>query len=274
MAIFYFVYDNPKEKLLKRQNSDLVGQIQKLESQFAQIETQIDALHQQDNAFYRSLLNTEQIDSGIWNSGRGGAVNPEVQDQPEVLRDAEKRLDRLHNKTAIQNKSYNFLFQQLSKKEEELRHIPAIKPVKGLVISGFGRRMHPIQGIWKMHTGLDFQANTGTPVYATADGMVKLAGRNRGGYGDQIEIEHGNYGYTTKYAHLSKILVKEGQKVTRGTLIAYSGNTGLSKGPHLHYEIIKNNQKIDPIDYFYGDLTPEEYVRLREEAQVENESMD
>ena len=275
LATFYFVYDNPKEAFLKRQNADLIKQVSELEQQFAQLEEQVDFLHTQDNTFYRSLLNTDQIDDGFWTGGKGGAVQAAGQSsQPEVLRDAEKRLDRLHNKMAIQNQSYSFLFQLLSKKEEELKHIPAIKPVDGKVISGFGMRMHPIQKIRKMHTGLDLQANTGTEVFATGDGVVRLAGRNRGGYGVQVEIDHGGYGYVTKYAHLSEITVKVGQRVKRGDIIGLSGNTGLSKGPHLHYEIIKNDRKIDPIDYFYGDLTPEEYVRLREEAKVENMSMD
>ncbi|RMG58741.1 MAG: M23 family metallopeptidase [Bacteroidetes bacterium] len=275
LAVFFFAYDNPKEAFLKKQNADLIREVASLEKQFASLEEKIDVLHNQDNAFYRSLLNTDQIDEGFWNGGKGGAVQAVGQgSKPEVLRDAEQRLDRLQNKMNIQNQSYSFLFDLLSKKEEELKHIPAIKPVPGKVISGFGMRMHPIQKIRKMHTGLDLQANTGTEVYATGDGVVRLAGRNRGGYGIQVEIDHGGYGYITKYAHLSEIKVKVGQRIKRGDIIGLSGNTGLSKGPHLHYEIIKNDRKIDPIDYFYGDLTPEEYVRLREEAKVENMSMD
>jgi murein DD-endopeptidase MepM/ murein hydrolase activator NlpD len=135
-------------------------------------------------------------------------------------------------------------------------------------------RTHPIHNIPKMHTGLDMQASTGTKVHAAGDGVVKLSGTSRGGYGMQIEIDHGGYGYVTKYAHLSNITVKKGDKVKRGQVVGLSGNTGLSKGPHLHYEIIKNGKKIDPIDYFYGDLTPEEYVKLREEAKVANTSLD
>lgn len=274
LALYFFVYDDPKNALLKSQNASLTSKIKQLESQFSQLEHEVDALHQQDNNFYRSLLNNEKIDEGYWNGGIGGSAGFDRSAQPKVLRDAENRLDRLKNKVDIQNKSYGVLFSLLSENEDELRHTPAIKPVPGRIISGFGMRMHPIQGFRKMHTGLDMEASTGTPVHATGDGTVKLAGTSSGGYGRQVEINHGDFGYVTKYAHLSKITVKKGAKVKRGDVIGYSGNTGLSKGPHLHYEIIKKARKIDPIDYFYGDQTPEDYVKLREQAKVDQMSMD
>lgn len=274
LAAYFFLYDNPKEAYLKQQNADLVSKIQDLEGQFAMVEERVDGLHSQDNNFYRSLLSQDKISDGEWNSGKGGTVNPGQDGDPDVLRDVEERLDRLQNKIDIQNRSYEVLFRELKNKDEELRHTPAIRPVKGSIISGFGMRKHPILKYKRMHTGLDMRASTGTPVYATADGIVKLVGSSRGGYGRQIEIDHGGLGYVTKYAHLSEIEVKKGQRVKRGDIIALSGNTGLSSGPHLHYEIHKNGSKIDPLDYFYGEITPEEYVNLRQEANVENISMD
>lgn len=274
LVAIFFLYDNPKEALLKKQNTDLITKVGDLEESFAILENQVNSLHSTDNTFYRSLMNVDRIDPGYWSGGTGGAVNIDRNGEPEALRDVEKRLDRLFNKIDIQKQSYSFLFKKLKDNDEELRHTPAIKPVPGKVISGFGMRMHPIHKIRKPHTGLDMQASTGTAVHAAADGVIKLAGTSRGGYGKQVEIDHGGFGYVTKYAHLSKINIKKGQRVKRGDIIGYSGNTGLSKGPHLHYEIIKNGTKIDPIDYFYGDLTPEEYVRLRAEAKVENMSMD
>lgn len=274
LALYFFVLDDPKHAYLKAQNAMLQGRVQALDSQLATLENQVDGLHEQDNKFYRSLMNSDRIDDGYWNGGIGGAANYKKTNEPEVLREAEKRLDLLNNKVKIQNKSYDVLFGLLAEKEDELRHTPAIKPVPGRIISGFGMRMHPIHGFRKMHTGLDMQANTGTPVHASADGIIKLAGTSRGGYGKQVEIDHGGYGYVTKYAHLSSIEVAQGAKVKRGDIVGYTGNTGLSKGPHLHYEIIKNSKKIDPIDYFYGDQTPEQYVTLREQAKLDTESMD
>ncbi|MDX1905952.1 MAG: peptidoglycan DD-metalloendopeptidase family protein [Bacteroidia bacterium] len=274
VAVVFFLYDSPKEVLLKKQNTELLSQISQLEDQFASIEAKVEELHNTDNNFYRSLMSTDKTDDGEWNSGVGGAVEAADATVPQELEDAKTRIERLNYKIDIQNKSYDFLFKKLSEKEDELRHIPAIKPVPGSIISGFGMRMHPIQGFRKMHTGIDMEASTGTPVYAAGDGVVKMAGVTQGGYGLQIEVEHGSYGYVTKYAHLSGIKVKENQRVKRGDVIGYTGSSGLSKGPHLHYEIIKDGRKIDPIDYFYGDQKPQDYVKLREDAKVENESMD
>ncbi|MEM7368441.1 MAG: peptidoglycan DD-metalloendopeptidase family protein [Bacteroidota bacterium] len=275
LATFFLMDYNPEEAALMKRNATLTTKIRDLEGQFAQLEQDVDNLHSQDNEFYRSLLNTDKIDDGYWKGGKGGSVQIEQgSQQDEVLRDAADRLERLNYKMDIQSKSYDVLFKLLKDKEEELKHIPAIKPVQGDIVSGFGMRMHPIHKIRKMHTGLDMRASTGTPVYAAGDGIVKLAGTSRGGYGKQIELDHGGYGYVTKYAHLSEILVTKGQKIERGDVIGLSGNTGLSKGPHLHYEIIKNGRRINPIDYFYGDLTPQEYVKLRDEAKVENMSLD
>ena len=134
--------------------------------------------------------------------------------------------------------------------------------------------LHPILKYRKPHTGLDMQATSGTPIRASADGVVRFAGTSRGGYGIQVHIVHGSFGFESKYAHLNSVNVRQGQKVKRGEVIGLSGNTGLSKGPHLHYEIVKDGKKINPIDYFYGELSPEEYVKAREDAKVENMSMD
>ncbi|TAE47418.1 MAG: M23 family metallopeptidase [Bacteroidetes bacterium] len=272
-AVFFF-YDSPKEALLKKQNAALISKINELDNQFASLEDKLNELHTQDNSFYRSLLGAEKVDDGQWNGGVGGAEKPADGSTPEALEDAQSRIDRLNYKIDVQNNSYNSLFDKLSTKEEELRHVPAIKPVAGMVISGFGMRMHPILKFRKMHTGLDMEAAIGTTVYATADGVVITSGTTQGGYGLQIEIKHGNFGYTTKYAHLSRTIVSEGQEVKRGQVIGYTGNSGQSKGPHLHYEIIKEGSKIDPIDYFYGNLAPKEYIKHREDAKAENVSMD
>lgn len=272
LAVYFFLYDDPKSSYLKTQNEELQSKISSLNGEMLALEEKIDQLHLEDNRFYRSLMNAEPIDDGNWNGGIGGAA-PEP-GEPEVLTEAEQRMERLSNKVEIQNQSYAYLFDRINQNKDYLRHLPAVKPVSGEVISGFGMRMHPIKGIRKMHTGIDFTANLNTPVHAAGDGIVRLAGQSRGGYGIQVEVDHGGYGYITKYAHLSSTVVQQGEHVKRGQIIGYSGTTGLSKGPHLHYEVIKDGQKIDPIDYFYGDQTPEEYVKLREAAKMDNESMD
>lgn len=270
--MYFFLYDDPKHLYLQSQNNHLRAKISELGTNLASLETQVDELHEADNRFYRSLMNAEPINDGHWNGGTGGAI--EQPGTPAALSEAQRRLERLNNKIQIQDQSYAYLFERFSQNKDYLRHLPAIKPVPGGVISGFGMRMHPIKNIRKMHTGIDLQANTGTPVHAAGDGIVQLAGQSRGGYGIQVEINHGDYGYMTKYAHLSEILVKPGDEVKRGDVIGYSGNTGLSKGPHLHYEVIREGRKIDPIDYFYGDQTPAEYVKLREAAKMDTETMD
>ena len=149
--------------------------------------------------------------------------------------------------------------------------IPAIQPVKNLelnkLVSGFGFRIHPIYKVKMMHTGCDFSASRGTPVYATGDGVVRTVARNAGGYGNEIEIDHG-FGYVTKYAHLEKFNVRQGQRVKRGELIGFVGSTGAATAPHLHYEVIRSGQKVNPVHYFFRDLNPAQYEKILQLAEV------
>ena len=272
-ACFYTFWDDIKTKNLKDQNAALITQISSIGDKLKNIEATVDHLHTRDNDFYRSMLNAQQVDNGIWEAGKGGANDPEVANQPLALKEAADKLDNLSYKIELQNRSYDYLTKLLTENKDKLSHIPAVKPVPGIVISGVGIRHHPILKIRKEHTGLDFTAPIGTPAMATADGEVLVAGPSSGGYGNQIEIDHG-YGFVSKFAHLSEIKVSVGQKVKRGDIIALTGNTGLSSGPHLHYEIIKNGTKIDPVDYFYQDLSPKEYEQFRKEAEAATQAMD
>jgi len=155
-------------------------------------------------------------------------------------------------------------------------HIPSIQPVArkdmNRIASGFGMRLHPIHKVWRLHAGLDFSARRGTPIYATGDGIVKKVEFRYSGYGRQVEIDHG-YGYRTKYAHMQKYIVKKGQKVKRGQLIGYVGNSGSSTAPHLHYEVIKNNKKVNPVHYLFRDLTDEQYEEVLKQASQKNQSL-
>lgn len=273
MLGYFFFYDSPKDIYLKNQNEQLRAELQVMNDALAILETKVDKLHNEDNELYRSLLAAEPINEGSWNGGTGGGI-PQDEHAPEDLKDVRDRLKRLQRKADIQDKSYAHLYDRLSGNEYKLSHTPAIPPVRGTVISGFGQRMHPIQGIRKMHYGLDMQASMGTPIIASADGEVTLVRKSKGGYGNQVEIKHGTTGYVTKYAHMKEITVKRGQKVKRGEEIGFSGNSGLSKGPHLHYEIILNGKKIDPIEFFYGIPNKSEYANLKELAKRDTDSWD
>ena len=186
-------------------------------------------------------------------------------------------LSNLGSRIAAQKKSYNEIANLLKNKEALLAATPAIQPVSNKdlarIASGFGYRVDPIYKTIKMHAGLDFTAPQGTPIYATADGTVKMSGFSDGGYGNHVVINHG-YGYETLYGHMVRTKAKRGQKVKRGEVIGYVGSTGKSTGPHCHYEVHKNGQKIDPVYFFYNDLTPEQFDRMLKEAAASNQSLD
>lgn len=271
VAYLLYLHDNPATLRLKAENDVLKEQIGKFDDVIAQLETDIEGLHEKDEEVYRAILKAEPLKEQ-WQVGTGGAADYKDL-EPEALQATKERLNRMESKVNVQMASYKALLAKFKTREDELMHMPSIRPISTDLISGFGYRMHPILKVRKLHTGLDFRAPTGTHIYATADGVVKYAGGGTNGYGRHIDLDHG-YGYESKYAHLSKVLVKQGQRVKRGDLIGLSGNSGLSKGPHLHYEVKKNGVKIDPVDYFYSDLTPEQYVGFKKQAQQYNESMD
>lgn len=273
-AIFAFRYhliDNAKEKSLKQEKRELMAHIQNFGTEIATLEQEVEKLHEVDIQVYRTILDAEPLSDAVWQAGTGGSDKEDL--KPELVGETRDRLDKMESKIKVQFQSYNSLLKKFKEKEEELKHTPSILPVEADVISGFGMRMHPILRFQRLHAGLDFRAPIGTKVFATADGVVEFAGVKKNGYGIHVDISHG-FGFSTKYAHLSEVKVREGQKVKRGDVIGMTGNTGLSKGPHLHYEIIKGGKKINPIDYFYSDLDPEKYVKYKKQAQQENESMD
>jgi len=193
------------------------------------------------------------------------------------LMDTRKKLDQVASRAYIQSTSFDDVVEMARNKEAMLAAIPAIKPVanKSLkkMASGYGYRIHPIYKVRKMHWGTDFSAPTGTPIYATGDGKVTTYKRSRSGYGRHIVIDHG-FGYKTLYAHMNKIEVRRGQRVKRGDVIGYIGSTGSSTAPHLHYEVMKDGRKINPINYFFNDLSPEEYEEMLIISSHSNQSFD
>ena len=271
--VYLYSSGDPIVNNQKRENAQLRSALMELNERNYELMAQVDSLHRKDNELYRSVLGMKEIDEGIYAGGIGGAEDFDPNAGPSIVNNARKNIEKLASKIHEQTASFEAIASEWATNEDKLSHIPAIKPVPGDLISGFGMRMHPILRIRKMHTGVDMEARMGTPVHATGDGVVKFAGAKANGYGTHIDVDHG-YGFVTKYAHLSKIAVKPGQKIKRGDLIGYSGNTGQSAGPHLHYEVIRDGRKVNPVNHLFKGVTPEEFLKMKKDAQKENKSWD
>lgn len=280
LVVYLSYYDSPNEKFLRRENEELVFQLGMLNQDMKKMDHLLAKLQNRDDNVYRTIFEQPPIAASIRNAGIGGATRYQPLIDKELfngnfLLQTLTKFDQLKRQMYIQTKSYDELLSLAKKQHLMLSSIPAITPIslnQSYLSSGFGLRYHPIHKIRKMHTGIDFGARIGTPIYATGGGVISKVSTSFYGYGKQVEIDHG-FGFKTKYAHLSEFNVKVGQKVKRGELIAYSGNSGTSSGPHLHYEVFKNRKKVNPIHYFYQDISDREYERLVKLASIENESM-
>lgn len=270
--LLYFAYSSffntPKEKSLMRDNTIMQSQYEILNKKFILLENTIKDLENRDSKIYRVIFEAEPIPQSIRMAGYGGSEkynNLEGYGNSELVIESTKRLDDLARRAYIQSKSYDEIIKLAKDKEKMLQSIPSIMPLSNKDLkrtaSGWGYRIHPIYKIRKFHYGMDFTAPTGTEIYATGDGKITVIKSSRRGYGKKIEIDHG-FGYKTLYAHLSGFNVTRGQKVKRGDVIGYVGSTGTSTAPHLHYEVIKNNKKVDPKNYYFNDLSPEEYEKM------------
>lgn len=268
LMILSVFFDTPGEKIQKRENKQLLLQYEMLSQKVEKMEQSMDDIQQHDDNIYRLIFGIDPIPSSVRQAGIGGA-NPykdlEKYSNSELLIETSKKIDNLTRRMVVQTESYDNVMKLVQDKEKFLASIPAISPIadKNLkrFASGYGYRIHPIYRTLKMHSGIDLTAPTGTQVYATGGGKIISAGYSTGGYGKKVIIDHG-YGYKTLYAHLDKVLVKNGQKVTRGQAIGEVGSTGRSTAPHLHYEVRKNDQTENPVNYYYTDLTPEEYEEM------------
>lgn len=277
--VFSKKVNSPEENSLVAELEEMKIQYELLNKKLKQSQEVLVQLEERDNNIYRSYFELDPISEDVRKAGFGG-VNRYAKfsdwKYADIVTEVSKNIDILNKQLVIQSKSLDEIVLSAKEKEKMLSHLPAIQPVanKDLkrLASGFGMRLHPILKIGKMHNGLDFAAHVGTPIYATGDGKVKSAGRH-GGYGNVVVISHG-YGYETLYAHMSKFKVRRGQKVKRGDVIGYVGNTGLSTGPHLHYEIHKDGKEIDPISYFYQDVSPDEFKILYDKSQQMSVSLD
>jgi len=276
----YTFLDSPKEKMLKRENQLLVEQYKDFQQKLEKVEIVLTDMADRDDNIYRVILEADPVPTAVRKAGFGGAdrySKYEGYKNSELIKETAKKLDIIHSQLVVQSKSFDEVYNKAKNKEEMLQHIPAIQPVanKNLkrLSSYYGYRTDPIYKVRKFHPGLDFSAPIGTAVYSTGDGKVIEVKKSRRGYGNKIIIDHG-YGYKTMYAHLNKFKVKKGERVKRGQVIGYIGNTGKSTAPHLHYEIRKNEKKVNPIYYFFNDLSPEEYETVLEMSTQLSQSFD
>ena len=267
LYLFLTFFPSPREKQLLREKASLESQLEVLNNQVDQMQVVMTDLQQRDDNLYRVLFGAEPIPLSVRQGAQRKIDYYEQLAQmtnSELAADLALKVDLLEKEIYVQAKSYDEVAQMAKEQEIRMENIPAIQPVmnKDLkrVASGYGMRIDPVYHVRKFHQGMDFTAPTGTEVFATGNAKVDFAGWKQG-YGNTVILDHG-YGYKTLYAHLYKILVRKGQKVRRSDIIALVGNTGKSTGPHLHYEVRLNNKPVDPRNYYFYDLSPEEYDQM------------
>ncbi len=280
MLIAYNFFDSPKEKRLKRQLEETTYQLELLKQRSDQVSEVLKDIQERDNTIYRVIFEAEPIPVSIREAGYGGVDRYNklrAYYNADLIVDVTKKVDQLSKQLYVQSKSYDEVWQLVKNKANMLSSIPAIQPVSNKdmtrVASGYGWRIHPIYKTEKLHTGMDFTAPVGTEIYATGNGTVVKVEKDGRGYGNNVIINHG-YGYQTLYGHMSKFSVRPGQKVKRGDLIGSVGNTGTSTGPHLHYEVHKNGNPVNPVNFYYNDLSPEEYAKMLEISSQAGQAFD
>jgi murein DD-endopeptidase MepM/ murein hydrolase activator NlpD len=280
IVLAYKYLDSPKEKQLQREISELSLQYELLNSRMNEVTEVLDDIQERDNNVYRTIFEAEPIPLSIRKAGFGGVDRyKELQgyNNSNLMVETTKRLDRISKQLYIQSKSFDEVAKLVKSKAKLLSSIPAIQPISNDDLrhqpSGFGWRTHPIYKTPEFHPGMDFSAPQGTEIHATGDGIIERADDMSQGYGNHVVINHG-YGYETLYGHMIKFVVHVGQQVKRGQLIGYVGSTGLSTAPHVHYEVHKNGVIVNPINFYYNDLTPEQYQKLIELSAQSSQSFD
>lgn len=280
LLLAYRYLDSPKEKRLRRELELSESQLKVLENQLSQMEEVVADLENRDDQIYRALFAAEPISAEVRKS------DPSIPNRydrfkglllSDLLTEATQKMDQIRKRAYVQTRSYDELWGLIQNKSTMLKSIPAIIPIElndlERMTSGFGYRIDPIYQTPKFHAGMDFVAELGTPIYATGNGVVIGASLESGGYGNCVRIRHG-FGYETVYAHLMSISVRAGMRVTRGQKIGLLGSTGKSTGPHLHYEVLQKGQHVNPVYFYYSDLSPEEYAKLVEQSNRPGQAMD
>ncbi len=277
--VFLYFFESPTEKKNSKKISELNFYYEVMNKEIDMMHEIIDNIQERDDNIYRTIFEAEPIPATIRNAGFGSSYR--YQDMEELVSadlviNTKTKLDILTKKLYVQSKSFDEVVELVKNKEKMLMSIPSIMPVtdKDLkrVASGWGWRIHPIDKIQKFHYGMDFSAATGTEIHATGNGTIETL-KYSSSYGNMVVIDHG-YNYKSLYAHLSGFNVKEGQKVTRGQIIGFVGNTGRSMGAHLHYEVMRNGIKEDPKNYYFNDLTPEQYDEMVAKSAEFGQSLD
>jgi murein DD-endopeptidase MepM/ murein hydrolase activator NlpD len=273
-------FESPREKALNRELENLDLQYTLINKKMQDAEDVLSNVENRDNGIYRLYFEVNPIPEEQRKQGFGGVNRYKKHEgfsNSELIISTNKRIDILQKRIIVQSKSLDEITALAKNKENFLARIPAIQPIKNedltRMASGYGYRSDPFTKVRKFHYGMDFTAPRGTPIYATGDGIVKRADGRASGYGRHIRIDHG-FGYVSLYAHLYKYNVRRGQKVKRGDLIGYVGSTGRSQAPHLHYEVSINKKRINPVNFYYGNLSTEEFNRLLSIASIENQSLD
>ena len=273
-------FETPKNRKQAREIENLKLRYAILNKKMDEVEDVIEFIEERDNNLYRVYFNAspipeEERKSGFKEVDRYAAL--EGYDNSQLVTNTTKRIDVLRKELAIQSKSLDDILKMAKAKDKLLAASPAIQPVRNenlkSMVSGFGYRTDPFTKARKMHEGMDFTAKTGTPIYATGDGVVERADNTASGFGNHIVIRHG-FGYETLYAHLSRYKCRSGQRIKRGDIIGYVGSTGRSEGPHLHYEVHKNGKIVNPLNFYYGNISAVEYVAIAQLANQENQSFD
>ena len=279
LLAFYF-FDSPKERMLKREVQLYELQFKLMNERLDKIQAVLNDMADRDDNIYRVIFESEPIPSDVRKAGIGGADRYnelEGYRNTDLLIRTASRLDKITAQMYVQTKSFDEVYEMAKNKARLLASIPAIQPVSNIDLrrlsSYFGYRTDPYYKIMKFHEGVDFSAPIGTDIYATGDGVVITSERSKTGYGNQIVIDHG-FGYKTMYAHLQSFKVRLGERVTRGQIIGTVGSTGKSTSPHLHYEVWKSNKPINPINYFFNDITPEQYEEMLILSQRPSQTMD
>ncbi len=281
LMLYSNYFESPKEVILKSEVKEMEFYFEELQKKVTDLDKILVNMAYRDDNIYRVVLGSEPIDKSIREAGVGGVDRYEDIKSKDIIHEdiivkLNESIDQLRRKVYIESKSHDEIVGLADNKEKLFAAIPAIQPIpkKATVVlaSGFGIRIHPIYKVRKMHSGIDFAAPIGTPIYAAADGVIDNIEVSFTGYGKKVEIDHG-FGYRTRYAHMHGFAVRNGQRVKRGELIGFVGDTGLSTAPHLHYEVFINGAQVNPIHYFFNDLNPAEYAKIIELASIENQSL-
>ena len=280
VSIIQNTIGSPKERMQAREIEFLKLQYDIINDKIENIDNLLGEMQDRDDNIYRMIFEAEPIPTSIRKAGYGGSNRYEALNgyqNSNIVKETAKKIDVVESQLYVQSKSFDDVYDMAKNKAQMLSCIPAIMPVKDVDIyrisSHYGYRTDPFYKVQKLHNGIDFSAPIGTHIYCAGDGVVEKVIKGNSGYGNNIVIDHG-YGYKTRYAHLSKANVKVGQKVKRGEYIADVGNSGKSTAPHLHYEVIKNNKAINPVNFFFNDLTPEEYDKILELSEKPSMTMD